>query len=467
MTGTVHAAAGRLVQEAEALAGVVVSAGDDELVALLPAAEAVARRLDRLVVEAVATLQRRGVFSERGYRSTVGALVDLVGWDRFEAHRRVVAAEQVCPRVGLDGAVLPPRLPATAGVFVDCLIGLRHVEVVTKILGSEAAGRLAPEVWAGTEEILAEHAGRHTPAELHKFATQLITTLDQDGPEPRDDPLPVNELFLTPARDGGGTITGRFGDAALWGAITTLIEAKTAPRSSEDPRSTAQRRADALGEMCGYVLTHGDLPQTGGHRPTLTVTVTLDDLEQRAREAVLDLGGALTPAALRRLCCDAAVVPVVLGSAGQPLDVGRATRTIPDGLRRAVAARDRGCAFPGCDRPPSWAEVHPVVEWQHGGPTEINNLVMLCGRHHRVLHESGWAVRIRDGLPEFVPPRWIDPDQHIRRKPRVADVRRPGTRPPDTRPGRSSGAGPGRAAPGPPRVAAGSGTTSTDGGGLE
>ena len=79
MTGTVHAAAGRLVQEAEALAAVVESAGDDELVALLPAAEAVARRLDRLVVEAVATLQRRGVFSERGYRSTVGALADLVG----------------------------------------------------------------------------------------------------------------------------------------------------------------------------------------------------------------------------------------------------------------------------------------------------------------------------------------------------------------------------------------------------
>jgi 5-methylcytosine-specific restriction protein A len=101
------------------------------------------------------------------------------------------------------------------------------------------------------------------------------------------------------------------------------------------------------------MLAHGDLPQTGGHRPTLTVTVTLDDLEQRARGAVLRPRRGVTPAALRRLCCDAAVVPVVLGGAGQPLDVGRATRTIPDGLRRAVAARDRGCAFPSCDRPPS------------------------------------------------------------------------------------------------------------------
>ena len=90
------------------------------------------------------------------------------------------------------------------------------------------------------------------------------------------------------------------------------------------------------------MLAHGDLPQTGGHRPTLTVTVTLDDLETAPASAVLDLGGTLTPGALRRLCCDAAVVPVVLGGAGQPLDVGRATRTIPDGLRRrsprAIAA---------------------------------------------------------------------------------------------------------------------------------
>ena len=196
------------------------------------------------------------------------------------------------------------------------------------------------------EEILAEHAGRHTPAELHKFAKQLVTALDQDGPEPRDDPPPVNELFLTPSRDGGGTITGRFGDAALWGAITTLIEAKTARRSTEDPRSTAQRRADALGEVCGYVLAHGDLPQTGGHRPTLTVTVTLDDLQNRARSAVLDLGGTLTAGALRRLCCDAAVVPWCWAAPGSRWTSAGRPAPFPTGcaarLPRATALR-----FPG------------------------------------------------------------------------------------------------------------------------
>ena len=92
------------------------------------------------------------------------------------------------------------------------------------------------------------------------------------------------------------------------------------------------------------------------------------------------------------LCCDAAVVPIVLDGTGQPLDVGRATRTIPDGLRRAVAARDRGCAHPGCGRPASWCEVHHIEPWENGGETAVHNCVMLCKAHHRLIHHSGWNV---------------------------------------------------------------------------
>nr|AKG47143.1 endonuclease [uncultured bacterium] len=155
----------------------------------------------------------------------------------------------------------------------------------------------------------------------------------------------------------------------------------------------------------------------GGGRLHLNVHIDLTDLEHRARSAMLDFGGRLSPEALRMLACDAAVVPIVMNGAGQPLDVGRATRTIPDGLRRAVTARDRGCAHPGCDRPPSWAEIHHILEWEDGGPTRLDNPVMLCRVHHRLMHYSGWNVRIRDGLPEFIPPRWIDPDQVPRRNP--------------------------------------------------
>ena len=100
--------------------------------------------------------------------------------------------------------------------------------------------------------------------------------------------------------------------------------------------------------MCGYVLDHaGDLPESGGHRPHVNVLIRLEDLQNRARAGCLDFGGTLSPEALRMLCCDATVVPIVLNGSGQPFDVGRATRTVPDGLRRAVAARDRGCAHPG------------------------------------------------------------------------------------------------------------------------
>jgi 5-methylcytosine-specific restriction protein A len=164
------------------------------------------------------------------------------------------------------------------------------------------------------------------------------------------------------------------------------------------------------------VLDHGEVPESGGRRPHLNVIIGLDDLEGRARAAMLDFGGRLSPESLRLLACDAAVVPIVMNGAGQPLDVGRAKRTVPDGLRRAVAARDRGCAR--CGRPPSWCEVHHVIPWEIGGETELGNCVMLCKSCHRLVHHSGWIVRLRDGLPEFIPPAWIDPDRHPRRRPR-------------------------------------------------
>ncbi len=119
------------------------------------------------------------------------------------------------------------------------------------------------------------------------------------------------------------------------------------------------------------------------------------------------MGGELTPGQLRRMLCDARIVPVVLGERSEPLDVGRAQRTVSDPLRRLVAARDRGCAHPGCDRPPSWCEVHHVIEWQHGGPTSIDNLVMLCGAHHDQIHTTEWTIDMSTGIPRFIPPDWL------------------------------------------------------------
>jgi Domain of unknown function (DUF222)/HNH endonuclease len=421
VTETPLVSARRLLAEAVDALGTAAGngAGDEELLSVLAVCEATGRRLDKVVVDTVAALQRRGTFTDRGYKSTAAALADLLGWERFEARRRTVAAEQVTPRTGLDGAPLPARLPATAVVFAAGRASLRHVEVIARVLATRSAQRLSPQTWAAAEGQLAAKAGLYTPAELNAWGAALVEALDQDGAEPDDrPPAQVNELHLTRTATGGGRLTGRFDDAAMFDAIATVLDAKAKPLTGDDDRTAGERQAEALADVCGYVLDHGPstlLPDCGGHRPHLNVLIRLEDLESRARAAALDFGGTLAPEALRMLACDAAVVPIVLNGAGQPLDVGRATRTIPDGLRRAVAARDRGCAHPGCDRPPSWSEVHHIREWERGGATELSNLVMLCRTHHRVIHSTDWVVRIRDGLPEFIPPKWIDVQQTPRR----------------------------------------------------
>ena len=422
MSGSPVAVAHRLLVEAvDALAAAAESdsTSDAELLSVLTVCEGMARRLDRVTVGTVSVLQRRGAFAERGYKSSAAALSDLLGWERFEGRRRVSVADHVCARINLDGTRQPARLPATAAAFDAGRVGLRQVEVIATLLGSPAACRLTPDVWAGAEAVLADKAPDYTGSQLLSWGGELIEKLDADGAEPDDDrppPPAVNELHLVPHRGRpGGTIRARYDDAALYDAIATLVDATAAPRTADEQRGAAQRRAEALAEVCCHVLDHGDVPECGGRRPHLNVLVRLEDLEGRARAATLEFGGRLSPESLRLLACDAAVVPIVLNGKGQPLDVGRATRTVPDGLRRAVAARDRGCAR--CGRPPSWCEIHHVIPWESGGETALSNCVMLCRTCHRLIHHTGWLVRLRDGFPEFVPPAWIDPDRRPRRRP--------------------------------------------------
>ena len=392
------AGAARLLEQAGAeLAAIgAAGAGEDELLGLLTVCEGAVRVLERVSIGAVADLERRGVFAERGYRSTVTALTDLLGCDRADARRRLVVAEQACARVGLDGSVLAARLTATAEVFAAGNCSTRQVEVIARVLDTAAARRLTPQVWAAAEAELAAKAGDYSPADLQAWGTALVEQPDQDGPEPDDRPDPpgINELFLTRHPAGaGGRIKGRFDDPAMFDAIARVIDTLARPADAADAeqRPLGQRQAEALADACGHVLDHGPLPAAGGERPHLTVVVRLEDLENRARAACLDLGGPLSPEGLRMLACDARVVPVVLNGAGQPLDVGRATRVIPDGLRRAVAARDRGCAR--CGRPPSWCETHHLIPWEHGGPTTLDNLALVCRACHRLRYDSTYDSR--------------------------------------------------------------------------
>jgi hypothetical protein len=114
---------------------------------------------------------------------------------------------------------------------------------------------------------------------------------------------------------------------------------------------------------------------------------------------------------VRRLSCDAELIPLVLNGDSVPLDLGQASRLVKKDQRKALVARDKGCAFPGCCNPARWCDAHHVQHWQDLGPTDVDNLVLLCRRHHREIHGSAWQVRMHGGLPEFIPPTWIDPDR--------------------------------------------------------
>jgi 5-methylcytosine-specific restriction protein A len=427
MTPTALASAGDLILEvASRLREGGSGMSEADVVAALAATRELTRLVSRVQVEAVAELQRRGTFAAKGYRRPESAVAEVLTVERGRAMEIVRSAVHVSHRRDLQGQVLEPVLPAMADAFAGGTASLQHVNLIARVMDRPDARRIPPYAWAGIEQHVASIADTCTPTELAKLADDLVHAYDQDGAEPDDDrpePVQVNELRVTRWRDGGGEIHGTFEDPVRFAMIATVIDAKSRPLTKDDHRSVPARAADALAEVCGWVLDHGDqelLPDVAGERPGVVLTVGLPDLENRASAGCLDFGGTPLPSEVRMMCCDAGLIPIVLGGHGEPLDVGRDRRSIPTAIRRAVTVRDHGCAHPGCDRPPSWTEIHHIKEWSRGGHTRLDNLVMLCRTHHREIHATEWLVRIaRDGLPEFIPPAWIDKDQVPRRHPRL------------------------------------------------
>jgi hypothetical protein len=185
-------------------------------------------------------------------------------------------------------------------------------------------------------------------------------------------------------------------------ALGAVLDAQARGRSEEDTRSPAQRRADALGEICRQWLDRSDRPAVGGERPHIAVTVGLDALRTGSGVGELDHSGALDIDTVLRLSCDASITRVVLSADSEPLDVGRRTPVVPAGMRRALVIRDRHCRFPGCDRPPSYCDAHHIVHWGKGGRTSLENLTLLCRRHHRLVHDhGGFTLELVQGRPVF------------------------------------------------------------------
>ena len=384
--------------------------------------ESVSRMLYSVKLETVAELDSRDIAATAGFRNTKQLLAGMLNLSPTEAGARVTHATQLAPRRALGGEVLAPLLPTTAAALAAGEIGAGQVRVITEMMAAIPASVSAADRDAAEAE-LAGYARSFNPTSLHTISRHLLAHLDPDGPEPRDEPESdpgAGELRLRNRRDGRLGLEG-FLEAEHGAAFRSLIDQLAGPRPASegipDLRSTPQRNAEALLEICGLARAAERCPSTGGEPAHLTVTIDWDALRTGLGLATLDYGTHISAAEARRWACDAKIIPVVLGGQSEPLDVGRAMRTVSLAIRRALVARDRGCAFPGCDRPPGMCQAHHALHWIDDGESNVENCVLLCETHHRHVHRTGWEVLIHPGHVEFIPPAIIDPNRTPLRNP--------------------------------------------------
>jgi hypothetical protein len=362
-----------------------------DLMALSDAALVEAVKALRPVICQVQAAETRlvGAVHLRGAASVEGA-VSTAAWLRNRLHDGE-ATTKVKSSVALE------RLPLVAAAFADGHITGEHVAVIAQVAADITDAALA----GGAEQQLVDKARKQAPKPFTREAVRIRDTLDPEAADRRrlkrltDRWLHVDRTF-----DGAVSVSGLLDPDAGELLIATLAGLMPPPRP-DDNRTAAQRRADALLDLCRLGADH--TATAGGEKPHVLVTVDLATLRNQLSTdpaaalttgATLGSGWAVGPETARRLACDAKVIPLVLGGPSQPLDVGRLTRSCPPALRRALVFRDGGCRYPGCDRPPEWTDAHHIRHWIDLGPTSLTNCVLLCRHHHVYLHEHHQAIRL-------------------------------------------------------------------------
>lgn len=261
--------------------------------------------------------------------------------------------------------------------------------------------------------------------DLRKAGRHLITVIDPDGDErkaerelDREERAAHRGRFLAVTDDGAGgvRIKGRAAiedGARLKAALMSLSgpQPQTQPscdgaggcatdgcaHDGKDPRDHGARMLDALLELVQRAESADVLPDGHGATPRLTLTMDLEHLRQLTGSATTLTGESLSAAAVRRLACDTDVIPIVLGSNSEVLDVGRTQRLVTAAIWKALVTRDKHCRFPGCTRAPIACDAHHIRHWINGGPTSLANLVLLCRAHHTAVHNGPWLIRVRPG----------------------------------------------------------------------
>ena len=279
------------------------------------------------------------------------------------------------------------------------------------------------------------YATQFDPNELLALATRMVEVIDPDHADAKDAARAERDarvahasrsLTIAPDHHGSMLLRGRLpladGELLLTQLAALMPSAESYTHTGERP-SAAAKRADALARLCTVAANSGQLPTHGGDRPHVIVTLDYQTLLTGLGKAeVLDTGMRISAREARRLACDADLIPMVLGGGSRPLDVGRSRRYFTKSISTALAIRDRGCAFPGCDAPPSACDRHHTQPWKAGGITSLALGVLLCCYHHRLAEpdplkpaEMQWQIHFdNNGNPWFTPPRFVDPSRRPR-----------------------------------------------------
>lgn len=399
-----------------------------------------------------------------GCRNAVEYLRATLRISSAEARRRLALADTVLPRTAFAGARLEPRYKKVGAAISSAEVSSRAGTTIT--LALEQVRRLTtPARAVEMEQALTQTAVEHDADFLARVAKHWTVAIDQDGAEPSEECLrQLQGAFIRRPRHGlhhleifattdqfenlvtvmnsatnprtSGDAEGRGLDVGPAGAVkANAVKEGTAtyPDVSLDHRSRAQKQLDGLVGACKSAMASASLPANGGLRPQVLATIDYRDLLAKALErhhavkdvprggspragtASLAFTGPINAATIRKIACDADIIPVVLGSEGRVLDIGRTSRIFPPHIRKAITARDQGCAFPGCTIPAPWCEAHHIQYWSRGGPTGTGNGVLLCSHHHHLIHKEQWQIEVTAEIPWFIPPPLLDPRQRPQR----------------------------------------------------
>jgi hypothetical protein len=294
-------------------------------------------------------------------------------WLRINCH---LTARQASDRLAVGQAqIARSKAAVEAGE-----IGFTHLAVIART--ANAVGEHVDE------ESLLEMAKEVSPGKLFYRCQQYRHSIDAKGyGQEQGDAVENRHLHLTTCEDGCLLMSGAL-DPVGGAALRTALEPFTRALGPDDRRTPPQRNADGLVELL-----------CGGKPAMLQVTASVETLKNMAGATGGENEFTLPIAAgdVQRLACDCSVTRVLLDQESVVVDVGRSRRIISGPLRRALKSRDGHCQWPGCERPASRCDGHHLVHWIHGGTTDLSNLVLLCHRHHWMVHEGGWQLIKTDG----------------------------------------------------------------------